>query len=119
MNIKESKAYKLGYRVALIFVITQHIRDEVLLKSFVNLFGCGKTYSYKNHTEFICQSFKDNYEKILPFFRKYHVIGVKLKDFDDWEKVAELIKMKAHLTNEGFDHIRQISKSMNKGRYVE
>jgi hypothetical protein len=33
--------------------------------------------------------------------------------------VAELIKMKAHLTNEGFYLIRQISRGMNKGRYVE
>ena len=30
-----------------------------------------------------------------------------------------MIKMKAHLTNEGFDHIRQISAGMNKGRYIE
>ena len=119
MNIKESKAYKLGYRVALIFVITQHIRDEVLLKSFVNLFGCGKTYSYKNHTEFICQSFKDNYEKILPFFIKYPILGIKYKDFEDWWKVAELIKKKDHLTNEGVDLIRKIRAGMNKGRYIK
>ena len=119
MNIKESKAYKLGYRVALIFVITQHIRDEVLLKSFVNLFGCGKTYSYKNHTEFICQSFKDNYEKILPFFLKHPILGIKSLDFEDWCKAAELIKTKSHLTNEGVFLIKKIRVGMNKGRYIK
>ncbi|CAF3539347.1 unnamed protein product [Fusarium graminearum] len=42
-----------------------------------------KTYSYKDYIEFRCQSFKDNYEKILPFFDKYPIVGVKSKDFKD------------------------------------
>jgi len=83
VSIRRSKAYKVGNRVIIIFVLTQHIRDELLLKSLVNFFGSGKVYSYKDHTEFICQSFKDNYEKILPFFRKYLIWGVKSRDFED------------------------------------
>lgn len=119
VNIRISNAYKVGGRVNIIFVITQHIRDEFLLKSLVNYFGCGQAYSYKSHTEFISQSFKYNYDKILPFFRKYPILGVKSQDFEDWGKVADMIKMKGHLTNEGFDNIRQISAGMNKGRYIE
>ena len=83
VNIKESNAYKTGKRVTLIFVLTQHIRDEALLKNLVNFFGCGQAYSYANHTEFMCQSFKDNFEKILPFFIKYPILGIKYKDFED------------------------------------
>lgn len=88
VNIRVSKAYKVGALhaspgVNIIFVLTQHVRDESLLKSLVHFFGCGQAYSYENHTEYISQSFKDNYEKILPFFRKYPVIGVKLQDFED------------------------------------
>jgi hypothetical protein len=67
----------------LLFIITQHIRDELLLKSLVDFFGCGQIYSYKNYTEYRCLSFKDNIEKILPFFEKYVIIGVKSKDFND------------------------------------
>jgi hypothetical protein len=83
ISIRESKLYKAGSRVTLLFVVTQHIRDELLLKSLVNFFGCGQTYSYKDYIEFRCQSFKDNYEKILPFFNKYPIIGVKSMDFED------------------------------------
>jgi len=83
VSIRESKLHKTGSRVALLFVVTQHIRDELLLKSLIDFFGCGQTYSYKDYTEFRCQSFKDNYEKILPFFKKYSIIGVKYKDFED------------------------------------
>ncbi|CAF3449211.1 unnamed protein product [Fusarium graminearum] len=69
VSIRESKLHKRGSRVVLLFVVTQHIRDELLLKSLVDFFGC--------------QSFKDNYEKILPFFDKYPIVGVKSKDFKD------------------------------------
>jgi len=116
VNISISKASKLGSRVSIIFVLTQHIRDELLLKSLMNFVGCGQVYSYKHHAEFVCQSFINNYEKILPFFRKYPILGVKSLDFEDWGKVAEIIKTKTHLTNEGFDQICQIRAGMNKGR---
>lgn len=89
------------------------------MKSLVDFFGCGQTYSYKDYIEFRCQSFKDNYEKIIPFFNKYPIIGVKSKDFEDWAKIAKMIERKVHLTNQGFDQIRLIRKGMNKGRYKE
>ena len=88
---------KAGGRVALTFVLTQHSslvpsppvngkgRDEPLMRSLVNFFGCGQSYSYKDYAEFKCQAFLDNSEKILPaeLFRKYPIIGVKSQDFED------------------------------------
>jgi len=50
VNIRESEAYKVGGRVVIIFVLTQHIRDELLIRSLVNFFGCGQSYSYKDYT---------------------------------------------------------------------
>ena len=114
VNIRNSKACKLGNRVNIIFVLTQHIRDELLLKVLIDFFECGQT-----HTEFICQSFNKNYEKILPFFRKYPILGIKSQDFEDWAKVAEMIKTKAHLNNEGFNQICKIRAGMNKSRSIE
>lgn len=81
VSIKESKLHKAGSRVALLFVLTLHIRDELLLKSLVDFFWYGQTYSYKDYIEFRCPSFKDNYEKILPFFHKYPMKA------QDWVKV--------------------------------
>lgn len=117
VSIREYKSHKTVSRVALLFVVTQHIRGNLLLKSLVDFFGCGQTY--KDYIEFRCQSFKDNYEKIIPFFNKYPIIGVKSKDFEDWAKIAKMIERKVHLTNQGFDQIRLIRKGMNKGRYKE
>lgn len=38
VSIRTSKALKVGARASIIFAITQHIRDELLLKSLVNFF---------------------------------------------------------------------------------
>lgn len=121
VNVRESKLYKAGSRVVLIYILTQHIRAALLLKSMVNFFGyvLAQTSSYKDYIEFRCQSFKHNYENILPFFKKYPILGVKAQDFRDWAKIAEMIKTKVHLTKEGLDQIRQIKAGMNKGRYLK
>lgn len=58
----------------------------------------------------------NNYEKIIPFFQKYPILGVKSLDFEDWCRVAKLINNKVHLTKEGFKTIRKIKAGMNKGR---
>lgn len=85
----------------------------------VDFFGCGSYIpSSLNRTtvSFQCYTFSDNYEKIIPFFREYNIKGEKSKDFDDWCKIAEIIKTKDHLTKKGFDLICQIKSGMNKGR---
>jgi hypothetical protein len=55
-------------------------------------------------------------DKIIPFFQKYQIKGAKSYDFEDFCKVAELIKNKAHLTQDGLDQIRKIRAGMNRGR---
>jgi len=41
---------------------------------------------------------------------------VKSKDFADFCKVVDIIKVKGHLTAEGLDQIRKIKSGMNTGR---
>ena len=42
--------------------------------------------------------FTDINEKIIPFFDKYPIKGVKSLDFEDFKKVCKLIENKKHLT---------------------
>jgi len=102
---------------SLIFKITQHVRDADLLKEFISYFYCGYYKIFTNNAgDFIVTKFKDIHTIIIPFFNKYPLLGSKLKDFNDFVKVAELIKNKAHLTINGFEKIKQIKSGMNKGR---
>lgn len=107
------------FYVRLVFSISQHNKDESLIRSMVDFFGCGSYIPSsldRSTVSFQCYTFSDNYEKIIPFFRKYNIKGDKSKDFDDWCKIAEIIKSKDHLTKKGFDQIILIKSGMNKGR---
>ena len=117
INIKPS-THKSGYQVLLVFQVSQHSRDEQLMKSLISYFGCGHITSRnnKNYVEFVVTRFEYLFEKVIPFFDKYQIIGVKSKDYSDFKKVAELMKNKAHLTPEGLDQIRLIKAGMNRGR---
>ena len=62
------------------------------------------------------RKFDDTISKIIPFFQRYPILGSKSEDFNDFCKVAELMKSKSHLTKEGLEQIRQIKADMNTGR---
>lgn len=104
--------------VSLSFKVSQHLRDELLLRSFISFFGCGLFNYHSGKSKsgsgvFIVRKFADISDKILPFF-KYHTIkGIKRKDFEDWSRVAELIRSKAHITEDGVEKIREIKSGMN------
>jgi hypothetical protein len=107
-----------GYKVELRFIITQSARDVKLMKSLTIYLDCGflQLIEKENKCKFVISKFLDNFEKIIPFFNKYPILGVKSKDFQDFYKIAYLMKEKKHLTSEGLERIRKIKAGMNKGR---
>jgi hypothetical protein len=46
----------------------------------------------------------------------YNLHGAKLLDYLDFKKVADMVKVGAHLTPEGLEEIRRIKSRMNTGR---
>jgi LAGLIDADG endonuclease len=108
----KSKTYKTGYQIRLDFSIIQHIRDKILMESFVNYFSTGGTYEDKECVKYLASKFLDIQGKIIPFFQKYPLQGYKLSNFDKFCKVAELIEKKAHLTPEGIEKIIKLKKKV-------
>ena len=87
------------------------------MRSLIELLNCGYVYSYREAAiEFIASKFSDLTDKVIPFFNKYTLHGVKRLDYQDWCKVAEMMQNKEHLTAEGLNKIRKIKAGMNKGR---
>ena len=114
-SIKISKAQTLiGWRVELEFQITQHIRDEHLVKSLIQYLDCGIIYNHRNTCVYKVTKISDIHNKIIPFFKKYPVIGTKAKDFEKFCKVAEIMKSRKHLTKEGLEQIHKIRDSLNR-----
>lgn len=117
VGIEKTKS-ELGFRVRLFFSIAQHARDEELLRSFIKFLYCGEYYprANKEYGEFKVWKTNDITNKIIPFFKKYNIEGVKGINFSDWCKVAKLVENKNHLTPEGLQQIKEIKARMNTGR---
>lgn len=118
VNKKKSNS-KLGFQVILVFSIYQHSRDFLLLKNFIDYLDCGSVEipSTRLHSaKFVIYKFTDITEKIIPFFQKCPLRTVKLLDYYDFIKVADLMKEGSHLTKEGIEKISLIKKGMNVGR---
>lgn len=116
IGLRKASGYSAGFQVSLFFFITQHVRDEQLMNSFMEYLGCGILYRKKEVFEYRVTKLSDISGKIIPFFQRYPILGDKSKDFQDFCKVVKLMEDRAHLTKEGVDVIRNIKTGMNTGR---
>jgi len=106
--------------IELIFQINQHVRDQQLIACIAEYLECGKIYKHsKNAVVYRVTKRSNLTEKIIPFFIKYPILGLKALDFKDFCLIAELTKNKAHCTKEGLAHIINIKANMNTGRIFE
>lgn len=100
------------------FNLSQHNRDQQLMRSliyYLNSFG-GNVYEYGTVVEYTVTKFSDLTDKVIPFFQKYSIQGIKHQDFLDFVSALELINCKAHLTEKGINEIKKIKAGMNRGR---
>jgi len=118
INLSRSSIYRTGFQVKLVFSISQHNRDKELMTSLIDYFGCGNVYKNREAVDFIITKFSDLKNKLIPFFKKYPIQGVKFLDYLDFLKVMDIMENKAHITEEGLDQIRKIKAGMNKGRDI-
>lgn len=79
---------------------------------------CGNVYKESDSVQYLVSRYSDVAGKLIPFFDKYKIIGVKYQDYQDFRKVVELMKSKDHLRIEGLEEIKKIIQSMNKGRII-
>ena len=92
VGISKNSNYNAGSRVKLIFKLTQHSRAEQLMKSLIEYLNCGNVYKNRETVDFQITKFNDLTNKVIPFFQKYPIQGVKSKDFEDFCKVAKMMK---------------------------
>ena len=102
------------------------MRDKGLLILILEFIGYGTLYKYSENTVGIMvYKFKDIEEKIIIFFKKYLMHGVKALDFPPPApggrqggvidvKSQRWWNKKKHLTAEGLEEIRHIRAGINK-----
>jgi hypothetical protein len=117
VNIHKSK-HKIGQRVRLRFRITQHERDINLMKLLIKYLGAGKIEIDNRNPAVYLLLYKisDITNIIIPFFEQNPLYGIKLYDYLDWCKFANLMNEGSHITVEGLELNLKIKTDMNTGR---
>jgi hypothetical protein len=59
------------------------MRDEQLMKNILEYFECGNLLKKRETVHFTVSNFTDLNNKIIPFFKKYPILGIKSNDFAD------------------------------------
>jgi len=117
-------------RVRLVFGTCLHIKDKAILiciRNYFNILEVSKEFgidlndnlflgkyiydSMKRKTSLL--QIRNNFyviNKIIPFFNKYPILGVKSLDFAYFKEVAELVKNRKHLTESGLKKNRENSR---------
>ena len=99
------------------FQISLHSRDMQILLQMQDFFSCGNIISKNNRSEisFRVNSLQNLITKIIPHFINYTLLSQKAADFELFKQIVNIIKSKAHLTDEGLLQIINIRASMNLG----
>ena len=105
-----------GFQVLPEFTVVQHQRDIQLLHALKYFFGCGVVRT--NHAERMAYRVRSPdhlSEIIIPFFDKHPLKSKKRIDFVKFRKILQLMKKGEHLTRDGIESIRTITRTMNTG----
>jgi hypothetical protein len=113
----KSKTHTLGFQVRLKFIISQNVKDVILINGLKDYFDCGDVIlDSRDMSHYVIRKISSISDVVLPFFAKYPLQSSKLADFSNFCEVANIINSKAHLTQEGLDRINRIKSGMNRGR---
>ncbi len=102
--------------VRLIFEIELREDDEAILQQIKAVLGCGNIYqlnykrynNWRPHVKYKVSNFADIAGKVIPFFQHYPLQAKKRWQFEEFCRVAEMMRDKKHLTPAGIAEIRSI-----------
>ena len=119
--VQKSPTTKTGFSESLGFQLTQHCRDIKLMESLKNFWGCGKLFKRPNGeaVDFKITKFSDLTDIVIPFFQRKSLHGLKSQNFTDFCIVADIMRVKGHLTAEGLHEICKIKDGMNIERKID
>ena len=110
---------KTSYWVTPVFIIAQHSRDTTLfylIKEFLGNGGYIIEEKTRDVVRYRAEKVAFIIEVIIPLFKNNSLQSKKLNNYLSFCSACDLIKDKAHLTEEGLKKIRDIKSNMNTQR---
>jgi len=110
------------WKVSLCFNISQ--KDPVILSLFKKHLECGTMLQRADGIwYFEVNNLVPIVENVIPFFERFQFLSAKKKrDFAKFQQLAELIRQRRHLSQEGIEEILHIRNGMNdreRRRYTD
>ena len=121
IGISKSSLYKTGFQVSMKFILSQDSRDSQLMESLTHYLSCGRyrLHNDRKSGEFVVTKLSSIINTIIPFFKKYPIMGVKALDFSDFCKVAAIMAVGGHLEKSGLNQIQYWKDRMNTKREIK
>ena len=122
VSFRPRQDYRVPWKVSLCFNISQ--KDRVILTLFKRYLGCGTIRGRPDGVWYYeVNNLNAIWETVIPFFKEYGFLSAKKKrDFAKFCAIAEILRQKQHLDEEGIRRILKIRRDMNDGgkrRYNE
>ena len=115
LYIYKNANYKTGWFISLVFKVSLHEKDKIILEQIKKYFGVGEITSHGSTSlNYSVRSHKD-LQIIIDYFYKFLLITNKLNDYKLFKLAYILILKKEHLTLEGIKKLVSIKSSMNLG----
>jgi hypothetical protein len=114
------KTTRTGFDPRLLFEIEMITDDKPLLTKLQDFFKCGniyilnyERYGWRPHVKYAIKKHQHIKNVLIPFFKKYQLVGKKKKDFDYFCRACKILEKGEHKTNEGIAKLRKIQSKMN------
>lgn len=115
IDIYNSKTNSFGKVVRLVFQVTQHERDEQLMKIIIEYLNCGYIVQNRTWLDYHVMKFNDIIKTIISFYLKYPIQDVKALDLADWPEGGNMIKDKKHLTKKPDGDFKESARVASSG----
>ena len=115
LSFRKRKDYSMPWKISLCFNVSQ--RDKIILALYKRHMNCGTLRSRKDGVWYYeVNNFTAIQENVIPFFNRFGFLSAKKKrDFVKFKQIAQLIRNKEHLSEEGIRKILAIRETMNDG----
>lgn len=120
ITLSKHKTNRSGFDPRLMFEVEMIIDDKPLLEKLQKTFGCGniyvlnyERYGWRPHVKYAIKNQQHIQNILIPFFKKYKLVGKKKKDFDYFCEASKIFEKGKHKTDKGIESLRDIQSRMN------
>jgi hypothetical protein len=115
LTFRRRKDYRMPWKISLCLNVSQ--KDQVILALIKKHLGCG-TIRFKGDGVWMFEvnnlaAIRDH---VIPFFKRFGFLSAKKKrDFQLFQRMAELMQGGAHLNENGIRELLELRRDMNDG----